>query len=201
MKHFFIIFLLYSSYICSAQNGNNRTTFQTKLNLQYGNKQSTPLKKEELRNFKGLPFYPYDSNMVVIANLTLTPNSPLFKMKTSSDREPFYQQYAIATFILKDQKQELHIYQSQESKFNFDYKDHLFLPFKDLSNGLETYECGRYIDLSIRDINNNALVIDFNKAYNPYCAYNHLYSCPIPPTENHLQIWVKAGVKKGLLKY
>lgn len=200
MKHFFLIFLLFNSYICSAQNGNNQTTFQTALNLQYGNEQSSPLKKGELRNFKGLPFYAYDSNMVVIANLTLTPNSPLFKMKTSSNREPFYQQYAIATFILKGQKQELRIYQSQESKFNFDYKDHLFLPFKDLSNGLETYECGRYIDLSIRDINNNALLIDFNKAYNPYCAYNHLYSCPIPPTENHLQIWVKAGVKKGLLK-
>ena len=69
----------------------------------------------------------------------------------------------------------------------------MFLPFTDLTNGEETYEGGRYIELEIPD--KNYIVIDFNKAYNPYCAYNYIYSCPIPPEENDLKIEIKAGVK------
>ena len=71
--------------------------------------------------------------------------------------------------------------------------DHLFLPFTDNTNGVETYGGGRYIDLKIPA--GNTINIDFNKAYNPYCAYSDKYSCPIPPPENHLDIEIKAGIK------
>ena len=71
----------------------------------------------------------------------------------------------------------------------------LFLPFKDLSNGKSSYGGGRFIDLEMPLSNSKTIIIDFNKAYNPYCAYNHKFSCPIPPKENNLNIDILAGVK------
>jgi len=194
----FILFLIVC--LCHAQTEKEQRSFQNELNLQYSSKQSSPLSSKDRKLFKGLPFYQWNKEYIVIASLTLTPDAPLFKMATTTDRAPLYQQYAIATFILNGQKEELRIYQSQDSKFNLEYKDYLFLPFKDLTNGEETYLGGRYIDVFISNIINNSIIIDFNKAYNPYCAYNHQYSCPIPPNENHLNTYIPAGVKKGLLK-
>ncbi len=75
------------------------------------------------------------------------------------------------------------------------YKDHLFLPFTDLTSGEESYGGGRYIDLETTGIINNRLVIDFNKAYNPYCTYSDGYNCPIPPRENDLPVAIRAGEK------
>lgn len=200
MKYFTLLFLLISSITLIAQTEKKGLSFQNELNLQYGNKDSSPLSSREIKEFKGLPFYKWNKDYVVIASIKHTPDMPLFKMETTSNRAPLYQQYAVATFILNGQNQELKIYQSQDSKYNFEYKDYLFLAFKDTTNGEETYYGGRYIDVFISNIINNELVLDFNKAYNPYCAYNHKYSCPIPPTENHLDIPIEAGVKKGLLK-
>ena len=73
-----------------------------------------------------------------------------------------------------------------------EYEDYLFIPFNDLTNGNETYDGGRYLDL--KTTSESTIVIDFNKAYNPYCAYNDKYSCPIPPRENDLPIEIKAGI-------
>ena len=199
MKYLIPYIFCFTLCISHAQTESAQKSFQAELNLQYGNKDSSPLSNKDVKSFKGLPFYQWDKNYVIVASLKLTPDAPLFKMETTSNRTPLYQQYAIATFILNGQKQQLSIYQSQDSKFSFDYKDYLFLPFKDATNGTETYEGGRYVDVFISNIINNTIVIDFNKAYNPYCAYNHNYSCPIPPNENHLEIAIKAGVKKGLL--
>ena len=199
MKYLIPYIFCFTLCISHAQTESAQKSFQAELNLQYGNKDSSPLSNKEVKTFKGLPFYNWDKSLVVVASLKLTPEAPLFKMETTSNRTPLYQQYAIATFILNGQKQQLSIYQSQDSKFSFDYKDYLFLPFKDATNGTETYEGGRYVDVFISNIINNTIVIDFNKAYNPYCAYNHNFSCPIPPNENHLEIAIKAGVKKGLL--
>ena len=199
MKYLLILVIILTSVLSNAQTEKEGVSFKNELNLQYGNKNSSPLSNEQIRNFKGLPFYPWKKGYVVIASVKLTPKSSLFKMETTTDRSPLYQQYAVATFILNGQKQQLNIYQSQDSKFNLEYKDYLFLPFKDVTNGTETYEGGRYIDVFISNIINNTIIIDFNKAYNPYCAYNHDYSCPVPPTENHLNTAITAGVKKGLI--
>jgi uncharacterized protein (DUF1684 family) len=198
MKYILTLFFLSISILTSAQTEKDAIRFQEKLNRQYSNKNASPLNSEQFRFFKELPFFSWKKEYVVLANLELTPKSPLFTIDTNTDSNPLYQQYAIATFILKGQKEELRIYQSQESKFSLEYKNFLFLPFKDLSNGKESYESGRYLDVYISDIINNQIVLDFNKAYNPYCAYNNRYSCPIPPKENHLNILIPAGVKKGI---
>ena len=70
----------------------------------------------------------------------------------------------------------------------------MFLPFLDATNGVETYGGGRYLDMKVPK--SNEVIIDFNKAYNPYCVYNHEYSCPIVPLENELDVEINAGVKK-----
>lgn len=200
MKQLLIFITFLSFTISNAQTKSSALSFQQELNLQYANAHSSPLNKADRENFKKLPFYEWKKEYIVIASIKRTPKAPLFIMETTTERAPLYQQYAIATFILNGQKQQLLIYQSQESKFSLEYKDYLFLPFKDLSNGTETYEAGRYLDVFISNINNDEIILDFNKAYNPYCAYNHKYSCPIPPSENHLNTSIKSGVQKGFIK-
>ena len=75
----------------------------------------------------------------------------------------------------------------------YEYAGFLFLPFKDLTNGKETYGGGRFMDILIPDT--DKIILDFNKAYNPYCAFSHRYSCPLPPFENWLKTEIPAGEK------
>ena len=88
----------------------------------------------------------------------------------------------------------MNVYQNLLLRETEEFKDYLFLPFADLTNGEQTYGGGRYIDLSIPD--KDSIIINFNTAYNPYCAYNAKYSCPLVPKENHLDYSIEAGVKK-----
>lgn len=106
---------------------------------------------------------------------------------------PEYRIYGMLEFILNDQKFELPVYQSKQLMATVEYRDYLFLPFPDLTNGNQTYPGGRYIELSIPK--GDSIVIDFNQAYNPYCAYSARYSCPVVPAANHLEIEIPAGVK------
>ena len=202
MKNIIYISLIFFTFQVSAQDAYTKKieAIQNKLVKDYGNKYNSPLDKKDLKVFKALPFFEINKAYKVLATLELTPKAPLFVINTSTDRKPLYQQYAIARFVLNGIDYKLSIYQSQDSKFNPQYKDYLFLPFKDATNGNETYDGGRYIDVFISDIVNNQIIIDFNKAYNPYCAYSYKYSCPVPPRENHLDVAINAGVKKGILK-
>lgn len=88
----------------------------------------------------------------------------------------------------------LNVYRNIELSRKKEFKDYLFLPFSDLTSGAESYIGGKYIDLKLPK--GNAIAIDFNSSYNPYCAYNSKYSCPKVPLENDLNIEIKAGVKK-----
>ena len=117
-----------------------------------------------------------------------------FTMKTSSGSSKHYYKYGIAKFSLHDTTFQLFIYQSKALLYT-SYKDYLFIPFTDLTTGDLSYGSGRYIDLVISDIKDNHVVIDFNKAYNPYCAYAAGYHCPLPPKENSLTTSILAGEK------
>ncbi|HMR81995.1 MAG TPA: DUF1684 domain-containing protein [Niabella sp.] len=145
---------------------------------------------------KQLQFFTIDETYKVKATFEYVKNAPWFALPTSSGKTKMYRQYGKLTFELNSQIQTLYVYQSQDLIQNPQYADHLFLPFTDATTGKESYETGRYIDLKIDDIKNNKVAIDFNKAYNPYCAYVSGYSCPIPPKENRLKIAIKAGEKK-----
>lgn len=169
--------------------------FQYQLNTQFANAEESPLTEEDVKTFKALDFFKTDKNYRVEASFELTPNSPIFEMQTTTERVPLYKKYGVASFTLNGTACELSIYQSIDLKKSIDYIDYLFLPFNDTSNGKTTYGGGRFIDLEIPPTGNKIMVIDFNKSYNPYCAYNHKYSCPIPPSENNLEISILAGVK------
>lgn len=170
--------------------------FQTKLNQEFRNPDESPLTQEDFEKFDSLTFFPINEKFRVIAKFERIENAVPFKMKTTTDRLPVYEIYGVATFTLDDIEYRLNIYQSHSLREKEEYKSYLFLPFTDVTNGVESYGGGRFIDLLIPE--GDQIVIDFNMSYNPYCAYNHTYSCPIPPEENDLNCEIRAGVK---LKY
>ena len=175
-------------------------SFQEEMNSSYKNAKESPLEENERKKFKSLPFFEIDSSYRVEADFVRTTDGKPFEMQTTTDRKPIYHKFGEVSFELHGKRHTLNVYQSQDLNEKEEYKDYLFLPFTDLSNGQESYEGGRYIDLKIPEREAadgqelDKITIDFNKAYNPYCAYNHKYSCPIPPKENHLDVKVLAGV-------
>ncbi|WP_242121612.1 DUF1684 domain-containing protein [Aestuariivivens sediminicola] len=169
------------------------TAFQMDMNAKFRDATTSPLKDKDRKLFEGLEFFTYDSAYVVTARFKRTPDEEPFQMKTTTDRLPVYVKYGELEFQLKGADFKLSIYQNQELITEEGYEDYLFLPFLDETNGLESYGGGRYIDTRIPK--GDTLVIDFNEAYNPYCAYNDKYSCPIVPRENYLKTRIEAGVK------
>lgn len=174
----------------------NLTPFQKEMNKFFKDASISPLKEKDLKNFKGLDFFAFDSSYVVNAALIRTPEEKSFKMKTTTDMLPEYIKYGIVTFDLFGKSYSLNIYKNLEGINKEGYRDYLFLPFLDDTNGFESYGGGRYIDLDVTEEDN--LVIDFNSAYNPYCVYDEKYSCPIVPRENYLPLEINAGVKAFL---
>ncbi|POY36827.1 hypothetical protein C3L50_14850 [Flavobacterium alvei] len=168
--------------------------FQKDLNTEYADAKTSPLTAEDLKVFKTLDFYPISEKYFVTAKFIRTENEKPFEMKTSTSRRPLYVKYGEAHFTIDGKPFQLNIYQNIELSQNSAYKDYLFLPFFDLTCGKESYIGGKYIDLKIPQ--GDTIAIDFNMSYNPYCAYNHKYSCPKVPLENNLNIEIKAGVKK-----
>lgn len=192
-----ILFLFFVSE-AFTQNGSKKylaeiKQYQEELNASYRNSEESPLEPEELAAFAGLPFFPVNEKYRIKALFVRTPGSKPFKMATSTGRLPIYEKYGEAHFELDGQQLVIPIYQNHELRETEKYKDYLFLPFKDKTNGDTSYGGGRYVELRIPA--GDTIVIDFNKAYNPYCAYNSRYSCPIPPKENRIPLAIPAGVK------
>jgi uncharacterized protein (DUF1684 family) len=152
----------------------------------------SPLKKDDL---EFLRFYDADSTYRVTAKAELLTNQPAFIIPTFSGSGSQYVRYALLSFMLKGKPMQLTIYKSITLSQNPAFSSYLFLPFTDVTNGSETYGGGRYIDLTTKDIKNGSIIIDFNKAYNPYCAFSSGYSCPKPPDENRVDMAVEAGEK------
>src|SRR6187399_324520 len=143
-----------------------------------------------------ISFFPVNEKFRMNCRFERTINSPWFRMESSGPIKKNYRVYGVIHFTINDTAVILNIYQSQDLMTTQQYKDHLFIPFTDATSGEETYESGRYIDLETRDIINENVLIDFNKAYNPYCAYvSGKYNCPIPPVENRLIVAIPVGEK------
>jgi uncharacterized protein len=168
--------------------------FQEELNQEYRDAEKSPLKPEERALFREHEFFTPNLAFRTEAKLVKAKKPQVFKMKTSGTRQPDYRKYGDLHFELNGKSCKLEVYQSVDLAKKEAYKDYLFLPFTDLTTGDETYGGGGYIDLRIPK--GKTLILDFNKAYNPYCAYTPGYSCPVPPRENHLDISIEAGIKK-----
>lgn len=154
--------------------------------------EGSPLDSTEI---KKLRFFRPKKDYQVEASFTLLKDRKPFEMPTYNGELQPYVAYGKLNFVLGRDSLELTIYRNLRLIRLPMFRDYLFLPFKDLTNAKSTYGGGRYLDFRIGDIQNGKLLIDFNKAYNPYCAFSDGYTCPIPPFENHLLVKVKAGEK------
>lgn len=196
MKKLIFLMMLILSASMLAQNSSaveDIIDFQKHLNSEFADPEESPLTPEDLKKFKELEFFDIDTAYVIEAEFVRTPYESPFAMPTSTDRMPIYVKYGEAYFELEGQSFKLNVYQNQELITKAEYADYLFIPFTDKTNGEASYGGGRYLDMRIP--NGNRITLNFNKAYNPYCAYSGRYSCPIPPSENDLSIAVPVGVK------
>ncbi|WP_264529980.1 DUF1684 domain-containing protein [Flavobacterium sp. N502540] len=196
MKNSIVFLVLLAINFCLGQSKFDQKEsekFQKTINSEYADAKTSPLMAEDLKTFKSLDFYPINAKYFVNAKLEKAKNEKVFEMKTTGTRTPKYIKYGTLYFTIDGVALKLNVYRNIELSKTKEYKDHLFLPFSDLTSGKGSYIGGRYIDLKVPK--GNTIAVDFNMAYNPYCAYNHKYSCPIVPLENDLNVEIKAGVK------
>lgn len=189
----FVCLSLFPIFLAAQSYKKSIRKFQKELNQSFGNPEKSPLMKDIIQDFEGLPFFSVNEKYRVTAKFEKLPPELLVSLKTSDKRLRDYERFAIATFELEGKQFQLTLFKSTAKVITPGYENSLFLPFTDQSNGKETYGGGRYMDVEIPL--GDTIVIDFNKAYNPYCAYSDRYSCPIPPQENDLQISILSGVK------
>jgi uncharacterized protein (DUF1684 family) len=159
--------------------------------LEFRDSKGSPLEPDDIKDFNGLNYYSYDSKYRVTAILEKIEDYKIIRMKTTTDRRPEYKTWARARFTLDGVKCQLMIYQPIDLMQEKGFENYLFLPFTDETSGRDTYGGGRFLELTFPE--GNTMIIDFNSAFNPYCAYNHKYSCPVPPEENDLSVRIEAG--------
>jgi uncharacterized protein (DUF1684 family) len=146
--------------------------------------------RREILDFKGLLYFLPDARFAVRARLEKFPEKKEVKIPTTRKLEKTFYRYARIHFQLEGRDLALIALKSSLEGPDADY---LFIPFKDLTNGKETYEVGRFID--VKEPAQSEFVLDFNRCYNPLCNYSPAYNCPLPPLDNFLDIAVHAGEK------
>lgn len=151
----------------------------------------------EQKGLDTLSYFPIDTTWRIKARL-ITDKGKRFEMPTSTDRTPMYRRYGWLCITHGDSTFRLAAYKNLELKGK-EYKYYLFVPFKDANAPQTTYGAGRYVDV-YRKRGSEFVTIDFNTAYNPYCAYSYRYSCPITPSENHVDFPINAGEKLPISK-
>ena len=167
--------------------------FWNKTDSEFRNPEKSPLPEDKVANFDSVPRFDFNPDYRVIAEWIAVKKSKPFYFKTTGNKKQKYRKVGLARFSLNGESCELSVYKNLELSRLDGFDDYLFIPYGDASNGLETYGGGRY--LSFHAEPSDSLVLDFNQSFNPYCAYNDKYSCPIPPKENLLDIPILAGAR------
>ncbi|HJS19080.1 MAG TPA: DUF1684 domain-containing protein [Anaerolineales bacterium] len=144
----------------------------------------SPLTPEQRSGFIGLQYFPENEALRLEVTVEPLKNQEPIQMQTSTGGVQSYRRYGRFQFQVGGQDAELTIYQNEHG---------FFLPFVDSLAGKETYPAGRYLEPEA--LPGNRFLVDFNLAYNPYCAYNEMWSCPITPPENRLKVPIPAGEK------
>jgi uncharacterized protein (DUF1684 family) len=142
---------------------------------------------------KALQYYPPDISYNIEADFLLDTSYPVFQMPTTTDRRPNYRIYGYLNFSVKDTTCKLVVFQNYDYKDDPEHGKYVFIPFFDKTCEYTTYGGGRYID--IERPSSEKVMLDFNMAYNPYCAYSPRWSCPIVPPVNTLEVAIMAGEK------
>jgi uncharacterized protein (DUF1684 family) len=152
----------------------------------------SPLGHDQRHDFNGLDYYAFSEQLVMEVDIErLSEDEPIVEMQTSTGDVQRYRRWGRFSFVVAGTSASLTIY-SDPHGHDF------FMPFKDSTNGKETYGAGRYMDdhrPGFRPLAGDRFEVDFNYAYNPYCAYSPQYSCPLPPPENWIQVPLRAGEK------
>lgn len=144
----------------------------------------SPLRPEDRASFSGLRYYPEEPSLVFDLDLDMDVPHDVLTMETSTGSAQAYKRAGRIRFNVDGQEAMLNVYEDEHG---------YFLPFRDATSGQATYEAGRYLEPELKD---EKLHVDFNYAYNPYCAYRSHFSCPVPPVENWLKSAIRAGEKK-----
>jgi uncharacterized protein (DUF1684 family) len=185
-----VITIIISIWINNAKRSHSQmvTDWRDQKDAYFKTNDESPILDRE--NFTGLNYFDPSIEFRTEAKLTLLNDSvPISMLRTDGKKEK-YIKYAIAVFQLKKKEYQLTLFKS----FNNPKNDHVvFVPFTDKTTGELTYKSGRYMDIEIKK--DKPTIIDFNYAYNPFCAYNPRFSCPIPPISNFLDVEILAGEK------
>ncbi|HHH81758.1 MAG TPA: DUF1684 domain-containing protein [Chloroflexi bacterium] len=142
----------------------------------------SPLTPEQKRHFEGLKYFPENPSLRLELKPEWMPEGDWVQIQTNTGQVQSYERYARVRFEVDGEPAELTIFRNEHG---------LFLPFADALAGVETYGAGRYMDPE--ELPDGRLRVDFNYAYNPYCAYNENWSCPLTPAENRVQVPIRAG--------
>jgi len=188
--------LFFSSALCSAQDGlSEYDAFWSKTDQFYANPETTPLPPDNVAGFDSIPRYSYNSKFRVTARVKLSEGAKPQSIETTTQAKRRMQKAGELVFEIDSEEITLPVYRDLTTA-RMKVKDPVyFLPFTDLTNGAETYGGGRYIDLDQGALEGESTIVDFNRAYNPFCVYNPEYSCPIPPPDNHIETRIEAGAR------
>lgn len=196
MKYLLTTFFIATAILSFAQLSETEILEKRKEHLNHLKDSSSHLlTAEEIEGFEGLDYFEVNPDFQITATFQKSKGKK-FEMPTSTDRTPIYRRYGYLYFEMDGKQQQLEVYQNVALTRKKEYRDYLFIPFRDATSGEETYGGGRYLDFKIP--RGKEALIDFNLSYNPYCAYSYRYSCPIPPKENTLDVKVFAGEKTPL---
>lgn len=160
------------------------TTFRAEKDQFFGRHAQSPLTAAQKRAFKGLNYFPENPALRLEVDVIPVPAAETIQIQTTGGQPQTYQRFGKFKFTVDGQTAELTIYKNQHG---------YFLPFVDNLAGKETYPAGRYLEP--QKLPNGKFLVDFNLVYNPYCAYNEQWSCPITPAENRLKVAIRAGEK------
>ena len=187
----FIVLILFN------QLAQNPTNYEMKLqkarqdkNLMLKNNPQGPIPEEDRPFFKRLRYYPINENYAIYAILEAPLRPDTIQLATSDGKVQYLELAGKVQFDWQNKPYRLTAFKYLDKEL----PNTLFVPFTDETSAIETYGAGRYLDIPHNP--NQELIIDFNTAYNPYCAYNESFTCPLPPRENHLDFEVKAGEMK-----
>lgn len=199
MRTIFTIFIIaFSSFIFGQTTyADSVQTIRNQQTTDLLNEDSKSLNEEERNKIASLDYYPIQLENKVKATF-IKKKGKEFQLPTSSGSTKTYIKYGYLTFDWKGEIVTLVVYQDVNLSKRKGFENYLIIPFKDLTSAKETYGGGRYLDFKVP--NSQTVEIDFNLAYNPYCAYSYRYNCPIPPEENHLKVTVEAGEKTPIEK-
>lgn len=159
-------------------------------NKSFQTSPESPIPTNQRAQFDSLHYYPANADFHLSASITRDARTDTVFIQTSDNMTARYLRWGQASFEIDKKPQHLTLFRSATGADST-----LFIPFTDLSNGRGSYGGGRYLDVARPKADASEIELDFNRAYNPYCAYNDEYSCPVPPTENRLQVAIPAGEK------